>query len=286
MNLFYAPLALLLATGSAAGEWPEPVFHPARPSAAALALFNSGVPSVTLAAGPAYRAGDRLFFTAVYAVYYPPKGIARFPDGGRAAQAFAAVYLYEALPGGQPPRLAAEIGRCDAFQDARSTMLYRDGELIIRFSSPNPRHVIEGGARLGNAHYYAYAPAAGRLHALGKAPDWPVKYPRADSDAHRDFFRTAGADLRALGLPSPLAYIRGDKGDSRLKDIFLAKEGSDRLLRLEVLRHWLRTGKRALAEGTVEELKASLPGVPALKRYLAEEDIQAAENILSTSGQK
>ncbi|HAT72404.1 MAG TPA: hypothetical protein DCS63_06275 [Elusimicrobia bacterium] len=286
MRSILAGALLALAVHVAAADGPEPVFYPSRPSQAAIALFNAGTPSVKLTAGPAYNAGDRLFFTAVYALYYPPRGLARFPDGGRAAQAYAAAYLYEALPGGKPPRLAGKFGHCDMFLDARTSMLYRDGELLVRFSAVNPRHALEGGTRLKKAYYYAVSPASGKIRALEKAPAWPDKYPEADSGAHLQFFRPAAADLEGLGLPSPLPYIAGGGNDARLKRIVLGEEKSDRLLRLEILRHWLRTGRRALAEGTAQELKARLPGVPALKRYLAEEDIKAAETILAAAEQK
>ncbi|MDT8287942.1 MAG: hypothetical protein RQ748_12605 [Elusimicrobiales bacterium] len=273
--LLFFPFLNVPAAQDATG----PVYHPSRPSALSFALFHSKVPSVRLDAGPGYEAGGRIFFPVVYAIYYPAKGIARFPDGGRAAQGYAAAWLFEHVPG-ETPRPAAKIGLCDLFQEHRAPMVNRNGGLIIKIPALNRLHVIEGGRRLDSAYYYFFDPADGSLTPLDAEPDWPEKYPRSGLKDHYSYFEPATADIEELGLPSPLPYIAAGRSDAVLRSAALGSRGN-RLLRMTIFRRWLKDGKRELSEKTLDEMRKKVPALPAVRKQVLEADIAAAERILS-----
>ncbi|MBU1077914.1 MAG: hypothetical protein KKH98_11520, partial [Spirochaetes bacterium] len=45
--------------------------------------FHEKVPNLAIETTEGMKAGDRITFLVKYHLYYAPKGIARFPDGGR-----------------------------------------------------------------------------------------------------------------------------------------------------------------------------------------------------------
>lgn len=272
-------LFLPFLSAPAAGNGTGPVFHPSRPSAFSFAFFNSKVPSVRLDAGPAYESAGRTFFPVVYAIYYPAKGIARFPDGGRAAQGYAAAWLFEHVPG-EAPRPAAKIGLCDLFQEHRAAMIERDGKLIIKMPALNRLHVISGGIKLGSAYYYSFDPADGSLRALDAAPDWPEEDPRSVLKEHYPYFEPDTADIEGLGLPSPLPYIVAGDSDALLRSIALYSQGN-RLLRMTIFRRYLKDGKTGLAEKILDEMRGRLPALPSVRKQVLEADIAAFEKILA-----
>lgn len=285
MRITAAALLFLSFLPPAAALDPRgPVFHPSRPSALSFTFFISKVPSVRLDAGPGYETGGRTFFPVVYSIYYPAKGVARFPDGGQASQAYAAAYIFEALPDG-PPRLAAEVGRCGLFQDHHIPMISRDGKIVLKLPSLNPLHTVQGGKRLDSAYYYSFDPETEKVSPFKEKPEWPGEYPRSELTGHYHYFTPEAADIETLGLPSPIPYIIAGQSDALLRSIAINSQGN-RLLRMTIFRRWLKDGREETAARALADMKARLKTLPAVKGQIVEADIAAAEALIAAAEEK
>ena len=61
------------------------------------ALFEK-VPNVNLGTSRGVLVNSSIFFAVRYHIFYAPKGIARFPDGGRVQDALKKYYFYRYMP--------------------------------------------------------------------------------------------------------------------------------------------------------------------------------------------
>ncbi|MDY6967096.1 MAG: hypothetical protein SVR08_00370 [Spirochaetota bacterium] len=225
------------------------------------ALFEK-VPNVNLGTSRGVLVNSSIFFAVRYHIFYAPKGIARFPDGGRVQDALKKYYFYRYMPEDKVYENIAEFSLSEGqrFLSFKHSRIYiKKNILYFKYSYYDKLIKKEGMVAfdLNRKLFIKILP--------------PIIFPKqlrkvSITETAKYFKRIF--NYSEVGLPDPIAYIRTSKSDRKLVNVLQMGDGN-RNLRFAIIGRFLKEKKYDLISKVLEDYTSS---ASLSEKYFREEE--------------